>query len=404
MAARLLAAISGLMLVRLLPINEYGFYTLLLAAFTFICTFSDLGATETLSFFRWRARKKNMPWMHYFHAVLRFRRTVFAFGFISSAVYVSLMGSHISEGALAIMAGLVLIGLSAWVSIHSGIISYVLKLEQRFRQAYAVELSNELAKLLTVGLIWGLGFATALASMASISIGALVAVALAINLLGKAGVMPAQPSPQQIRRRNRSLLGQVVPTLPGAIHFAVQGLFATWLAAYYGSVVNVAEVGALGRLGVLISVIAGFTGTVFVPRLIAITDESLFLHRYLLWWVVITAFGGSILLTVWVFPGVLLALLGDTYSGLHEELVVVSATAIVATWGSFAYAINRARGWVRLQPYSVPFIVAGQSVLFVLLDFSSTLGVLVFALGSFLIGFMYQLMINVFGFSSELQK
>lgn len=61
MAARLLAAISGLMLVRLLPVSEYGFYTLVLAAFTFICTFSDLGATETLSFFAGGVARKTNP-------------------------------------------------------------------------------------------------------------------------------------------------------------------------------------------------------------------------------------------------------------------------------------------------------------------------------------------------------
>jgi O-antigen/teichoic acid export membrane protein len=398
MAARLLAAISGLMLVRLLPVGEYGFYTLVLAAFTFICTFSDLGATETLSFFRWRGGKKNITWAPYFHAVLRFRRTVFAFGFVASAVYIFYTGRHIGEGVQTILAGIVLLGLAAWFSIQSGIISYVLKLEQRFRQAYAVELSSEGTKLLAVGLIWALGMTKAIAGVSSVALGALVAAILATKLLGQRFAEIGKPKQRQIYKSSRVLLGQILPILPGTIYFTLQGPLVAWLAAYYGSVVNVAEVGALGRIGVLIGVIAGFTGTVFVPRLLAITDDALFIRRYLQWWVVMLVFGGVMMLAVLAFRDALLYLLGDSYAGLHIELTISAATAVIATWGAFSWHINRARGWVKYQPYRVPVIVAGQIPMFVTLDFGTTRGVLLFSLGSIILDVLFQTLISAFGF------
>ena len=168
-AARGLAAISGLLLVRLLPVNEYGFYTLLLTAFGFICTFSDLGATETLSFFRRRAMLKGKSWRRYIDAVMRFRRMMFMFGFTASAAYILFTARHIEQATSNAVMGIVLMGLAAWFSIRSGIISYVLKLEQRFRPAYALELSNEVVKLLAVSLMWGLGLATALAGMSAVA-------------------------------------------------------------------------------------------------------------------------------------------------------------------------------------------------------------------------------------------
>jgi len=398
MTARLLAAISGLMLVRLLPVSEYGFYTLVLAAFTFICTFSDLGATETLSFFRWRGGKKNRPWIPYFHAVLRFRRTVFVFGFISSAAYIFYTGRHIGADTQTILGGIALMGLAAWFAIQSGIISYVLKLEQRFRQAYAVELSNEGIKLLAVGLIWILGFTTALAGMTSVALGALIAAILATRLLEQRFVKSGIPTQRQDRHNSRMLRGQIMPILPGTIYFTLQGPLIVWLAAYYGSVVNVAEVGALGRIGALIGVIAGFTGTVFVPRLLAIRDEALFLMRYLHWWLVMLTLGGIMMLAVLIFPDVLLYLLGSSYSGLHTELVISAATAVIATWGAFSWHINRARGWVKYQPYRVPVIVAGQIPMFFALDLSTTPGVLLFSLGSMILDVLFQTLISVVGF------
>lgn len=399
MAARLLAAVSGLLLVRLLPVGEYGFYTLVLSAFTFICTFSDLGATETLSFFRWRARKKNKPWVQYFHAVMRFRRMVFSFGFAAGTAFIFYTARHLDENLQNIFAGILLMGLGAWFSIQTGIVSYVLKLEQRFRQAYTLELGNEGIKLLVVVLIWLLGIATALAGMTAVVLGALAAATLA-KVLWKTKPEPTQILTRHSRKTTRILLNQVVPTLPGAIHFSLQGVLVTWLAAHYGSVTNVAEVGALGRLGVLISIVAGFTSSVFIPRLIVITDEALFLKRYLSWWLVLGLMGGSIILLVWIFPKELLFLLGESYSGLHKELLVVTATAVAGAWGGFAFNINRARGWVKYQPYSILFIIIGQIILFLVLDFSTTYGIVQFGLGTFLVGLSYQVLLNTQGFYS----
>lgn len=396
-ATRALAAISGLLLVRLLPVSEYGFYTLVLTAFTFICTFSDLGATETLSFFRRRSFIKNRPWMQYFYAVMQFRKKVFIFGIIVSAVYVFYTAKKINRETSEILIAISLVGIAAWFSIQSGIISYVLKLEQRFRSAYLLEIGNESVKLFVVGCIWMLGVATALAGMTGVALGALVATALAGSLWKPTWTKLEDTQAKQRKQATRILLKQVVPTLPGSIHFALQGVLVAWLAANFGSVVNVAEVGALGRLGVLISVIAGFTGNVFVPRLLVITDESLFLRRYLLWWSVICLLGFVIMMFVWIYPDELLFLLGKSYSGLHSELLVVTATAVVGAWGGFAWNISRSRGWIKYHSYSVPVTIICQIAMFYVLDFSSTQDVLLFGLGTLSIGFLYQLITNTFG-------
>jgi len=398
LSARFLAAISGLLLVRILPVNEYGFYTLVLAAFTFICTFSDLGATETLSFFRWRAGKKSKSWVPYFHAVMRFRRMVFMFAFISSAAYVLSMGLHLGIEISTTLIAISLIGLSAWLAIHSGIIAYVLKLEQRFRQAYVVELSNDGVKLLAAGMIWALGLATAIAGMVGVAVGALVSVIIASRLSGHSAAIISILNRRQHNRRNRMLLGQLLPILPGTIHFALQAPLIAWFAAYYGTVANLAEVGALGRLGALIGVLTGFTSTVYVPRLLVIKDDRLFIRRYLYWWFVLLMLSGVMLLAVWVFPDALLYLLGDAYSGLHIELLVVAATAVAWMWNGYVYSVNRARGWVKRQEYVLFVLIVGQIGMFIYLEFSNTLDVLLFGMGTALLWVIFQLALNVSGF------
>lgn len=404
-ATRLFAALSGLMLVRILPVKEYGFFTLALSAFTFICSFSDLGATETLSFFRWRAVKRNKSWAPYFHAVLRFRRLVFVVGFIASAIYVYNTGQRIGEVRFTILVTVIIIGIGAWFAVQSGIISYAFKLEQRFRLAYAVDISNEGIKLLAVCVIWFLGITSAMAGMLSVAFSYFVTALFAKILFSRLQLdKNCETKPRHIRQTNRVLFGQIIPIIPGAIYFGIQGPLVAGLVAYFGSVVSLAEVGALGRIGVLISVIASFTSTVFVPRLLAISDEKLFFKRYLQWWLVIIALGCGIYFSVAMFPHALLNILGDAYSGLHSALLIATATAVIISWASYAWGINRARGWVRYQPGSVPTTFVFQIIMVFSLDFSSTIGALLFGLGSGLVGLLYQIMINMHGFIVSEQK
>lgn len=398
---RLMAALSGLILVRLLPIPEYGFYTLLLAGFTFICTFSDLGVTETLGYFRRRALKKNRSWTAYFEAVVRFRKIVFLIGFTTSAFYLLASGSQIHEEKSRILLGVLIVGAGAWFAIQSSIKTYALKLEQRFRPAYLVEICNESVKLLVVGIIWLTAIATALMGILGVSAGAFVAALIASHLYRANHSEQIRVTDKRQHLADKALLGQVLPILPGTIHFTLGGIFTAWLAAYYGSAENVAEVGALGRLGVLIGVITGFIQSIVIPRLIFIQDEALFFKRYLQWSALIVLSGLMLWVFVWHYPGSLLILLGQNYSGLRSELMLVSLTAIVSSWGVFVWLINRARGWVRYQEFRLPIVIAGQILMFTFFDFSKTSGVLLFGLGTITLDFLFQLVLNLLAFNRK---
>jgi O-antigen/teichoic acid export membrane protein len=400
---RVLAAISGLLLVRVLPVGEYGYYTLFLTAFTFICTFSDLGVTETLSYFRWRAGKRHRPWLPYMHAVLSLRRIVFVFGSLAGGAYLLYVTQRVGKSGPEAILAAALMAVAAWFAIHSAIVAYTLKLQQHFRRAYAVEICNEACKVAVVMVIWIAGLASAFAGMLSVVLGAVASATLARRLFG-GNVSPAPIAGSHQARRRRMLLRQVAPVLPGTIHFTLQGPLIAWLAAYYGSIENLAEVGALGRLAMIIGLIAGFTSTVFIPRLISITDEALFRRRYFHWWGVIIGYGALTMLAVLAFPRALLWLLGNSYHELSIELLIASATAVVGTWGAYSWNVNRARGWTRHQPYRVPVMVLGQVGLYFALDLSTTQGVLLFSFWSMALDVCFQTLISFAGLFAAATK
>lgn len=393
-----LAAFSSLLLVRLLSVEEYGNYTLILGAYMFVCTFSDMGATETLTFFRWRAGKKTKSWAPYFYAVLRLRKAIFFVGFFAASAYVFSTANRLGTPTPTILIGIMLLGTAGWLSIHTGIIVYMLKLNLQFRAAYAVELSNEIAKVLSVCLIWALAAGSSATGMLSICIGAGISMMIAKKNDALINTKSAFPQTAlQSRRTDRILISQITPTLLGSVHFSLQGVLSIWLAAHFGQVSTVAEVGALGRLGVLISVVAGFTGTVFVPQLVAISDERLFLRKYLEWWGVISAIGIAILVAVFAFSSAFLSLLGPAYTTLHRELLIIAATAVIGTWGGYAWSVSRARGWIKNHKYSVPLTIAVQVTMVNTMNLATTQGIMLFGLITLSVGFLYQLATNALG-------
>jgi len=297
MAARMLAAVSGLLLVRLLPITEYGLYTVMVSTYIFICTFSDLGTSESLSFFHRRTGGGGKHWIQYIHAVIQLRRMLFIFGFTLAGIYLFSTGRQIDAELQNLLLGFLLIGLAAWFTILSSVNSYVQRLKQRFRLAYVVELTNEVTKLLAVGLIWVFSLITALAGIASVSIGAIIAAITSIKLLDlKSNIEHAHFMKWRVNRYKRIVLGQVLPILPGAVHFTLQGLLIVLLAAYYGSTTNVAEVGALSRIAGLFAILAGFTRGVIIPRFAAMRNDRLFFQRYLLWSTILLMLGVTLIL------------------------------------------------------------------------------------------------------------
>ncbi len=397
LAARVLALASSLLLVRLLPVNEYGLFTLILSAFTFISTLSDLGITETLSFFRYRSVKKGEDWIQYFYSALKLRRRVFILVFILASLYVLYTGRQIEVGTEILVVAIIIIGVAAWFSIQCNIITFALRLEQHFRHTYILALSNEGAKLFVVGVIWLLSLDTALAAMGSVVVGALISVIIALYFFRihfKRTVGEANTS----QNLNRQLYQQILPTLPSAIFFAIQAPLIAWMAAYFGSVENVAQVGALGRLAVVIGLISGFTGSVFVPRLNIVKDDKQFLKYYFMWWLVIVAFGAAIFFVIKTIPEAILFILGDSYSGLHSELLISAAGAMTGVLAGYSWNISRLKGWVRHQPLAIPVLIIGQVILILNLDLSTTSGVLLFGVGTNLVGLGFQLAVHIHGF------
>ncbi len=202
-----------------------------------------------------------------------------------------------------------------------------------------------------------------------------------------------------LRPYRRQILRYLLPTLPSALYFSVQGPLLVWLSATFGSTRTLAEVGALGRLALLVGIFSGLTGAVFLPRLTAITGDDLYRVRCLQFGFALAVVMAGLLAAAALLPRLFLLLLGPHYNGLHRELLFMVAGSGTAVLGSYVANVNLARGWSRFQGLAVVVELAAQIVFVRLLALSTTAGVLRFTLLSAATGLLCQCVILALGFS-----
>jgi len=385
---------AGLLLVNFMPVREFALYTLASSAIGFFGFASDLGSTSSLLYFFQRSAAAGTParFASYFAAVLSLRRAAFAAGALLVVLAFplgALRQGYSAEEALLAAAAILL---AVWFQIGASLELLALRLDDRYGQSYGAEMLGSFLRLLaSIALVLTGWLKAALAVLAAA--GGSAAVAWAARLR-----VPAA-SEANLAPYRREVLRYLLPTLPGALYFSLQGPLVVWLAATFGSTRNIAEVGALGRLGLVVGMFSGLTGIVFLPRLARMTDERRYRIRYLQYGGLLVALGAALVAVAAALPDLFLLLIGPHYAGLHRELLLVVATSALTLPGGFAVGVNNARAWTRWQGLAVVALVLSQAAFAALIPLTSTAGLLTFNLLSGLVGVAAQLVIAALGFA-----
>ncbi len=386
--------LAGLLFVNFMPMREFALYTLASSFLTSLVFLSDLGATSSLLyFFRRQGTGEPASFPEYVAAVHALRRTAFSLaGLVMGALFLlaaraeGFSWASASAGMLALLA-------VAFLQIDAGIRVLTLRLQDRYGLSYRAELAGSVVRLGGAALLVGL---STLKAWLALGTGALAAAAT--TAVARPGRMSAAPEGGPTRRQE--VLRFLLPTLPGALYFAIQGPLVIWLAASFGGTQQIAEVGALGRLGLVMSLFSGVIGVVFLPRLARVSDDRLYLRRYVQFGLTLLAPAAGLVALAAVAPAWLLWLIGHQYAGLGRELVLVVLGAGLTLLGGFAVGVNNARSWTRPQGLATLTLCLVQVGLVAALPLDSTIGVLLFGVLSASAGLGLQLLIAAVGFVS----
>ncbi len=185
---------------------------------------------------------------------------------------------------------------------------------------------------------------------------------LQLRLLRPISDALADPAAESDPAYRAEIIGLIKPLAANVVFFCFQGQIGAWLVGIFGQAQNVAEIGALARLGLLFTVLNVFQGSVIMPRFSRLPAHAPLLRRRYLQVVAIAAVGGAVLwLGAFLFPWALLLILGPKYSHLEIELHFFMAETVIAYFGSVLWSMNYARAWVKWSWLYIPLSIGAQA-------------------------------------------
>ncbi|HVT18475.1 MAG TPA: hypothetical protein VHQ90_20145 [Thermoanaerobaculia bacterium] len=390
---QLLGISAGILLIRAMPVRQFALYTLALSVVTFFTFISDLGSTTSLLYFFHRTAGKGQDFPLYLAAVRSLRRLAFLAGAAGVAVGLPWIAAAKGFGTaeIALSTGAVL--LCVWFQIGASLSILSLRLGDRYGDSYRAEIAGGGVRLATAA---AMVIATRLYAWLGV-LGNAVSTAT-VAFLARPAARPVREAADLAPYR-RQILRYLVPTLPSAVYFSVQGPLMVWLSASFGAARNIAEVGALSRLGMVVGLFSNLAAVVFLPRLSRLADDRLYRSRFLQFSAVLAAAALSLLGASLAFPRAFLALLGEHYSGLDSELLLVVAGSGLTLLDGYLVSVNLARSWTRWQGLAVLCLAVTQAGLVHVLPLGTTRGVLSFNLLSAAAAFVLQLAVSILGFT-----
>ena len=179
----------------------------------------------------------------------------------------------------------------------------------------------------------------------------------------------------------KDILAFVKRILPGSIYYCISGQITVWLISVFGTTTAVAQIGALGRLSITLNLFSGVFGTLIIPRFARLaTDRRLLFRRFMQMVLGLIVLFVTIVLIVSMMPRQLLWVLGKNYSGLENELILSVAASCISLFAGLLFTISTSRNWAINPLISIPLTVFAIISGALLIDISSLAGILKFNL------------------------
>lgn len=346
--------LAGILWVRAMPVAEFGVYTLAGSVISLVAILSDLGAGSSLQHFFHMKRGNMETFGPYIDAVRGLRQIL---GMIAAPVPLLVFVMTASRGALSassliLPAGFVLVTLFA--QQETSVRLTVLRLLGTWKQVYRAELALSAIRLAGALLLPALRLATVSAALA-----ANLAATIGAAALAAVGGVPR--SKTRLTER-REVMRYLLPILPEAIYYAFQGQAMVWLAAFTGGTTELAEIGALSRLGLLVAVPQSLAVNYLAPKLAGRHDDRSFRSTAYIFAVFLFLISCSLLLVAVVVPEAFLWVLGRPYAGLETELALVVAGATLSMMSAFFVQVNRLKAWTQSLWKIILLTVVGQVI------------------------------------------
>jgi hypothetical protein len=395
---QLIGFASGILLVRRLEQSEYALFTIANTMQGTINVLADIGISIGLVSIGGRVWQDNHRFGQLISTGLKLRRKLGAAAIVvvTPVLYLMLVKSGASVLYAAMLIGVVLGGLLVQLSL--GVLEVVPRLRSDIHQIQKIDFTGSLARLAVLG-----GCA-----LVFLNAGAAVLVGSGTLLLQylilrryAAGIISLHA--EENAEDRKAMIGFIRSQAANAIFFCLQGQITVFLITFFGHRVGaVAEVGALGRLAMIFALLGNLLTNIFAPAFARCHERRRLGWLYAGIVGAVAAFSLLVLGGAAFLPNEFLFILGNNYSHLQHELLIMVGAATLSMMATTLWTLNASRAWVIGAWLNIPLTLGTQLVLIPFTDFSSVSGVLTFNLFSVFPSLMLNIGLSYRGFRQPL--
>ena len=367
-----LGVFAAILVVRTLSKEDYACFVIVNSIGPAMTLLSDNGVTGSLSAIggRFWQDDEKMGSLVNTATILRRRLALFSALLVTPAMIWMLLRNQAHALTIVWLVALTLVGV--YFQFNTGVLTAVVNLRQQVGRMQALVFAGVLPRLALIA-----GFAALSVLNAPLAAGAGVVAFAAQFLLLEYWVkrqIAWRAAPQEEYRTE--ILALVKKQAPLTIYFCLQSQISIWLISVFGNVHHVAEVGALGRIGMIFGVLASTVSALVVPRFARCQEPSRLLFLYA---IIILGFASLVLagtILAWLFPGSLLWLLGAQYAHLSDLVWLAVLASGTTSFSGVLYSLNTNKGWIPPAALMIPLEIIGQVMLCLIFDLSTPRGVL----------------------------
>lgn len=390
--AVVVGGVAGLLIVNVLPKDQYAAYTFLIACSTVMIGVTDLGLAHCCLPVVGQ-RNNEIPWVvGACQHIFRKRWYLLAIGVLIGVPYWYLSSrQHGWHGPGYLLAAGLMMGV-VLLTLREHYASTVLMILGRVTTLNRIGFSSNVARigLLCLALLLPISIWSLPAVLMATLAGSLVAVTLYRRAFRAHSVVETRLAAADARQVDAQVLRIARPLVLPAIFYQVQGVVTVFLVSLFGTSDMMAEVGAFGRLSMALMVIDRVTGILLFPA-IARAPGGAPLRRIL--WQAHTIYLCAMvmaLLTAVFLPQYWIMLLGQKYASMQPFVWMVFLAAVLMNGSGFAFRSMTVRGATTGQSYSIfatLALQAGYLAIFGVRDLPSVLG---FGIATGVANFGYQ--------------
>lgn len=384
--------VSGILIIRLLPTQEYALYTLANTMLGTMTVLADGGISSGVMSEGGKVWKDREKLGTVINTGLHLRRRFATFSFIFSVPILFYFLFHHGASILSTILIIASLVVAFTAALSDSILEISVKLNQDIGRLQKNQVYTSIGRfvLITASLfLFPWTFVAILGNGIPRIWGN-----IRLRKISHDYADNHQPTDPVVRK---NILQNVKRILPGAIYYCVSGQITIWLISIFGSTSSIAEIGALSRLSMFLTLVSTVLSTLFEPRFSRLpNNRRIILSKLFQIQLGLVLLSGFIMLLVWLFPHQILSILGKGYSNLTTEVLLLAASSCISLISGSIYRLSSSRGVVPRPAYFIPIIIVIQVVAGLMIDFSHVIGALQFSILTFLAAWIYRLLYFVY--------